>query len=264
MMNAYHFGHTHIQKLFYLTCVCDYLFILFYFVVYCYFFLNSWNNYQGVAVQSLLRHKLQIICPDTEDELESATAEVSKVAQQMSSTAFSQLPECHSKDVTSSPSLVDQVMWETEAGRESELAMADCESEVRDDFPLVEASDSKPEVLGGHGSGTDGYECVVVTAALMESLHEPDGASRLTEGVEENDAQSISGGLTHTPTAATPLHAELYEAQALQGMVGTCELADQHATLQGSQVGDSAHMVTLDYRDSYCVKPALHRCSVVS
>ncbi|KAB5554008.1 hypothetical protein PHYPO_G00045150 [Pangasianodon hypophthalmus] len=173
---------------------------------------------------------------DTEDELESATAEVSKVAQQMSCTAFSQLPESHSEAVTSSPSLGDQVMWETEAEREQELAMADCENEVRDDFSLVEASDSKSEVLGHHGPGTDGYECVVVTAALMENLQGPDGASNLTGDIEENGAGPISGGMTHTPTAATPVQAELYETQALQSMVGSCELPDQHATLQGSQL----------------------------
>lgn len=180
-----------------------------------------------------------IICPDTEDELESATAEVSKVAQQMSSTAFSQLPESHSEAVTSSPSLGDQVLWETEAEREQELAMADCENGMRDDFPLVEPSDSKPEVVGGHGPGTDGYECVVVTAALMESLHGPDGASHLTEDIDENRARPISGGMTHMPSAATPVQAELYETQALRSMVGSCELPDQHATLQGSQVGHS-------------------------
>ncbi|MCI4385176.1 hypothetical protein PGIGA_G00047380 [Pangasianodon gigas] len=173
---------------------------------------------------------------DTEDELESATAEVSKVAEQMSCTAFSQLPESHSEAVTSSPSLGDQVMWETEAEQEQELAMADCENEVRDDFPLVEASDSKSEVLGHHGPGTDGYECVVVTAALMENLQGPDGTSNLTGGIEENGAGPILGGMTHTPTAATPVQAELYETQALQSMVGSCELPDQHATLQGSQL----------------------------
>ncbi|XP_017315353.1 zinc finger protein 653 isoform X2 [Ictalurus punctatus] len=171
-----------------------------------------------------------------EDELESATAEVSKVAQQMSSTAFSQVPESHSEAVTSSPSLGDQVLWETEAEREQELAMADCENGMRDDFPLVEPSDSKPEVVGGHGPGTDGYECVVVTAALMESLHGPDGESHLTEDIDENGARPISGGMTHMPSAATPVQAELYETQALRSMVGSCELPDQHATLQGSQL----------------------------
>ncbi|KAK3553258.1 hypothetical protein QTP86_032785 [Hemibagrus guttatus] len=173
---------------------------------------------------------------DTEDELESATAEVSKMAQLMSSTAFSQLPESHNETAASSTPLGDQVMWETEAEREQELALADCENEARDDFPLMEASNSKPEVLGGHGTGTDGYECVVVTAALMESLHEPDGASHLTGGIEENGARPVSGSITHTHTAATPVQAELYESQALQNIVGSCELPDQHATLQGSQL----------------------------
>ncbi|KAF4092715.1 hypothetical protein AMELA_G00024070 [Ameiurus melas] len=173
---------------------------------------------------------------DTEDELQSATAEVSKVAQQMSSTAFSQLPESHSKAITTSPSLGDQVMWETEAEREQELAMADCENGMRDDFPLVEPSNPKPEVVGGHGRGTDGYECVVVTAALMESLHGPDGASHLTGDIDENGSRPISGGMTHIPSGATPVQAELYETQALQSMVGSCELPDQHATLQGSQL----------------------------
>lgn len=182
------------------------------------------------------------ICPNTEDELETATAEASKVAQQMSLTAFGQLPESHSETTASSPSLGDQVMWETEAERDQELAMTDCENEGRDDFPLVEASDSKAEVLKDHGPGTDGYECVVVTAALMESLHEPDGASHLTGGIEENGVRSVSGGIIHMPTVATPVQAELYETQALQNMVGSCELPDQHATLQGSQVGHSSVM----------------------
>lgn len=193
---------------------------------------------------------MHMICPDPEDELESATAEVSKVAQQMSSTVFSQLPESHSEAGTSSPPLGDQVMWETGAEQEHVLAMADCENEERDDFPLVEESNSKSEVLGCHETGTDGYECVVVTAALMESLHEPDGASHLMGGIEANGAQPISGSITNTPTAATPVQAELYETQALQNMVGSCKLTDQHAALQGSQVGHSGDMSMPNYRKS--------------
>ncbi|XP_060757516.1 zinc finger protein 653 isoform X2 [Neoarius graeffei] len=171
-----------------------------------------------------------------EDELESATAEVSKAAEQVSPTALSHLPESHSETVTSSTPLGDRVSWETETEQERELAVADRENKVRDDFPLVEASESKAEVLGGHDPGTDGYECVVVTAALMENLHEPDGANHLMGSIEENRVRPISGGMTHTPTAATPVQAELYETQALQSMVGSCELPDQHATLQGSQL----------------------------
>ncbi|KAM9456695.1 zinc finger protein 653 isoform 2-T2 [Clarias gariepinus] len=169
------------------------------------------------------------------DELESATAEVAKVSQRMSSTAFSQLPESHTEAVTSSPSLGEQVMWESE--QERELSVASCENEVRDNLPFVEeACDLKPEMLGGHASRTDSYECVVVTAALKESLHRPDGASHLTGDIEENEAQSVSGAGTDTPTAATPEQTDLYETQAMQSMVRGCELPDQHATLQGSQL----------------------------
>ncbi|KAI5097461.1 zinc finger protein 653 [Silurus meridionalis] len=173
---------------------------------------------------------------DTEDELESATADVSEMAQQMSSTAFSQVSS-QSEVAPSSPSQGDQVMWETEAEREREreLAMTDCENEARDDFPLVEeASKVKPEVLRGRGLGTNGYECVVVTAALMESLNGPHESSRLPGAIEENRARPVSGGMSHTPTAATPVQAELYETQALQNIVGNCELPDH--TLQGSQL----------------------------
>lgn len=192
----------------------------------------------------MLKNILLIICADTEDELESATSEVSGTAQQMSSPAFSQLPESHREAIASSPSLGDQVMWETEA-EEHELAMTHYESEVRDDFPLVKASDAKPDILGVRGPGTDGYECVVVTAALMENLHRPDGASHLTEGIEENGARPILGGIIHTPTAAAPVQAELYETQALQSVVDSCELQGQHATLGGSQVGHSGNMLML-------------------
>lgn len=226
---------------------------------------KSWNlrnKHHQVPVQSLHRNIIAIICPDTEDELESATAEVSKAAQQVSPTALSHLPESHSETVTSSTPLGDQVSWETETEQERELAVADRENKVRDDFPLVEASESKAEVLGGHGPGTDGYECVVVTAALMENLHEPDGANHLMGSIEENRARPISGGMTHTPTAATPVQAELYETQALQSMVGSCELPDQHATLQGSQVGHSEDMLMLDCRKLYSVKSTLHLCGV--
>ncbi|KAK1799245.1 hypothetical protein P4O66_007485, partial [Electrophorus voltai] len=182
--------------------------------------------------------------PDVADELESATAHVEEVSHQMSSTPLAQLPgapEAHRLPVTSTRPLRNQTMWEVEVDREAELTMLKAESgtlsqeAVADGFPVEEVGDLKAGAEGGCGTVPEGYECVVVTAALADRLEGADGAS-LVSGCEESGAEVHSGDVAHTPMAVAPVQEELYESQALQSMVGRCELPDQRATLEGSQL----------------------------
>ncbi|KAI4881322.1 hypothetical protein NFI96_029931 [Prochilodus magdalenae] len=203
------------------------------------------SQLSGVVIIVMVRNYTWLrlfACPDAADELESATAQVSEVARQMCTTALSQLPGAPAADrlsIPSSHSLVNQATWEVGVGPEGEPAVSESEQMTsdlaRESFPTEEATELKAEGAGQGGAVTEDYECVVVTAALMDSMEGSDGVSQ--SGVEESRAQTLSEGVGHTPMAAAPVQGELYETtQALHSMVGSCELPDQRATLEGSQL----------------------------
>ncbi|KAL7850682.1 hypothetical protein SRHO_G00200310 [Serrasalmus rhombeus] len=198
----------------------------------------------GLSTRSTQRVLNQSQLSDAPDELESATAQVSEVAHQMCSTTLSQLPGAPVADrlsITSPQSLVNQATWEVGVGPEGEPTVPESEHIASDQdlaterFP-TEAADLKTESAGRGRAVTEDYECVVVTASLMDSLEGSDGDSHVRGGVEEGGAHTLSESAGHTPMAAAPVQGELFETQALQSVVGSCELPDQRATLEGSQL----------------------------
>ncbi|XP_076844740.1 zinc finger protein 653 [Brachyhypopomus gauderio] len=192
------------------------------------------------ASQRTLNQRL----PDAAEELENATAQVADAAHHMSSTALAQLPgapAAHRLPVTPLRPLGNQAMWEVEVDREADLAMFKAESgalgqEVTDGFPAEDVGDLKAGVEGGSGTVPEGYECVVVTAAVADGLEGEGGDAQVRGRVEEGGAQMHAGDMAHTPMAGAPVQEELYESPALQNMVGSCELPDERATLEGPQL----------------------------
>lgn len=84
------------------------------------------------------------------------------------------------------------------------------------------------------GLGTEtvpsGYECVVVTQALMDR-----------PAVQNGDGPGNAGAtlLQANPAGAIPMHGqagELFEPQTLQTVVSSCELPEQRGALEASQV----------------------------
>ncbi|KAL7860316.1 hypothetical protein AOLI_G00166650 [Acnodon oligacanthus] len=198
----------------------------------------------GLSSRATQRVLNQSQLSDAPDELESATAQVSEVAHQMCSTTLSHLPGAPVADrlsITSSQSLVNQATWEVGVGPEGEPTVPESEHIASDHdlaterFP-TEAADLKAESAGRGRAVTENFECVVVTASLMDSLEGSDGHSHVRGGVEEGGAHTLSEGAGHTPMAAAPVQGGLFETQALQSVVGSCELPDQRATLEGSQL----------------------------
>ncbi|XP_066498966.1 zinc finger protein 653 [Hoplias malabaricus] len=182
---------------------------------------------------------------DTADELESATARVSEVANQMSSTALSQLPGTPAANRLSIPpchSLVDQAAWEVGVCPERVSTVSESEHAAsgqslgRESFHRDVAIDLKTESTGKDGALAEDYDCVVVTAALMNSLEGSEAVSHVRGGMEESQIETLPKAVAHTPMAATPVQGELYETQALQGVVGSSELSDQPTSLEGSQL----------------------------
>ncbi|KAG9264525.1 zinc finger protein 653 isoform X2 [Astyanax mexicanus] len=170
---------------------------------------------------------------DAAEELESATTQVSEVSHQMSSTALAQLPGAPS-------SLGNQASWEVGVGPEGEPIMSESGNEASaqdltiESFPTEEAIDLKTEGRGRGGVKTENYECVVVSASLMENVEE--GSDHERRGVEVGGAHTLSEGVVRAPMAVAPVQGELYETQTLQNMVGTCDLPGQRATLEASQL----------------------------
>lgn len=192
---------------------------------------------------STYRWEMPLVCSDAADELESAMAQVSEVAHQMSSTALGQVsgvPAAENLSITSSHSLGNQATWEV--GPEGEPSVSESENEAsnqdlgKESFPTDETSALKTEGAGRGGAVTEDYECVVVTAALVDGLEGSDGVSNVRGGEEEGRAHTVSEGAAHTPVVAAPGPGELYDTQALQSVVGCCDLPAQRATLEGSQV----------------------------
>ncbi|XP_062841098.1 zinc finger protein 653 [Trichomycterus rosablanca] len=173
------------------------------------------------------------------DEGDSTTPQVSEVADQMSTTVFSHLPETfamQSHPIASSPSLENQDMWESGTEREEETIMPEYENKLGDGFPRKDISNLKTVTVERDQDEIEDFKCVVINVALMDSLVREDGASHVTEDVEENRAQPMSQGLAHIPSAVTPVQADMYETSTQQSVVESCELPDKHITVQGSQL----------------------------
>uniref|UniRef100_A0A4W4GL41 Zinc finger protein 653 n=1 Tax=Electrophorus electricus TaxID=8005 RepID=A0A4W4GL41_ELEEL len=102
-------------------------------------------------------------------------------------------------------------MLKAESGTLSQEAVAD-------GFPVEEVGDLKAGAEGGCGTVPEGYECVVVTAALADRLEGADGAS-LVSGCEESGAEVHSGDVAHTPIAVLIIiTGPSYEALTSEGI----------------------------------------------
>lgn len=105
---------------------------------------------------------------------------------------------------------------------------------AREADPVTEQADHsgtfENEEKGGGGS-EERFECMVVTAPLTDRRETEDGEDSSGKGAEESILS----------LAAASAQSELFERQDLQTVMGECELPDQHSTLEGSQVGQTAH-----------------------
>ncbi|XP_036407994.1 zinc finger protein 653 [Megalops cyprinoides] len=87
---------------------------------------------------------------------------------------------------------------------------------------------------GRGGTGQEGYECVVVTAAMTDQADKHGdmgvGRSHTTSGTSQ----------PHRPLAPPPIQVtgqgELFEQQTLQTVVASCQIPDARGALEGSQV----------------------------
>ncbi|KAM4635139.1 zinc finger protein 653 [Polymixia lowei] len=165
-------------------------------------------------------------------------------------TAFNHLPdmEAPSRDVP----LTGEPVWEmemvmdrpqssteadgVEAGFHSEGEDIDSEEEAED--PRGDKDGGGREKLGDEGLGTspDGYECVVVTASLPDKLEKAEDDSALSHTLSDSEELGSQADPSVPPPMQVPEQGELFDPQTLQTVVTSCEISDQRATLEGSQL----------------------------
>lgn len=160
-------------------------------------------------------------------------------------TALSQLPASSNvaHDSAECPT-ESQPVWEMEVVMQGQAAQGLGKPDHKGSCLNAEQEQSLAEDGVGQlgmdaaGLGTEavpsGYECVVVTQALMDR-----------PVVQNGDAPSDAGAtlLQANPAGTIPIQGqagELFEPQTLQTVVSSCELPEQRGTLEASQV--DAHL----------------------
>ncbi|XP_056143674.1 zinc finger protein 653 [Lampris incognitus] len=96
----------------------------------------------------------------------------------------------------------------------------------------------RKERLGDEGTRTttDSYECVVVTASLPNKLEKTDEDPALSQTLNESVRLGSRPDLSAPPSMHVQEQRELFHSQTLQTVVTSCDIPDQRATLEGSQL----------------------------
>ncbi|KAJ8254272.1 hypothetical protein COCON_G00208840 [Conger conger] len=140
-------------------------------------------------------------------------------------------------------SMGEQSIWEMEVVMEGAKCLAQeseseglCQGVVMEN-DTTEDEKGAQEVLGrcgvqgggtALGQGQEGYECVVVTAAMTDRLENGD-ADVLSNHVANGNHQP------HPPPAPPTIQGDIFEPQTLQTVVASCQIPDGRGTLEGSQ-----------------------------
>ncbi|KAJ8404176.1 hypothetical protein AAFF_G00339490 [Aldrovandia affinis] len=82
----------------------------------------------------------------------------------------------------------------------------------------------------GRGGGQEGFECVVVTAAVTDRLEKGGGVGALCNHVAHGNPQPHP-----PPSMQVTGQGELFEPQTLQTVVASCQIPDGRGTLEESQ-----------------------------
>ncbi|XP_070779899.1 zinc finger protein 653 [Enoplosus armatus] len=86
------------------------------------------------------------------------------------------------------------------------------------------------------GAIPHGYECVAVTASLADKLEKADEDSVLSQSLSGSVRLGAQTELSVPPPMQVPEQSELFDPQALQTVVTSCEIPDQRTSLEGSQL----------------------------
>ncbi|KAJ8345166.1 hypothetical protein SKAU_G00293590 [Synaphobranchus kaupii] len=145
-------------------------------------------------------------------------------------------------------SMGEQSIWEMEVVMEGDKSLeqeseneGSCRGVAMEDDNTEDEKGAR-EVLGRcgvRGGGTalgqaqEGYECVVVTAAVTDRLEKNGDAGVLRAHVTNGSTQPHP--LPAPPTMQVTGQGDLFEPQTLQTVVASCQIPDGRGSLEGSQ-----------------------------
>lgn len=177
--------------------------------------------------------------------------DVSEVQHTSMSPAEDAAALTHQPSVEASPKdvpLTEQPVWEMEMVMERqqgspavEFHSIPSEEEAED---LRRGRDEEQEEIGGEERLREeeirniphGYECVTVTAALVDKLAKAEEDSVLTQSLSGSVQLGSQPQLSIPPPMQVQEQSGLFDPQALQAVVTSCEMPDQRTALEGSQV----------------------------
>lgn len=140
--------------------------------------------------------------------------------------------------------LSEQPVWEMEMVMEREQGSPGASFQS---IPSEEeAEDLRQDGAEGGGRERIGmiphrYECVMttsVTAPLVDKLDKMDEDSVLSQNLSGSVPLEAQPELSVPPPFQVQEQSELFDPQTLQTVVTSCEIPDQRAALEGSQVGE--------------------------
>ncbi|XP_074511760.1 zinc finger protein 653 [Sebastes fasciatus] len=147
--------------------------------------------------------------------------------------------EASSKDVP----LTGQPVWEMEMVLERQQ---DSSSAAFHSIPSEEEAEEAEEAEDLRRDRDDreeemrtiphGYECVTVTASLIDKLEKTDEDSLLSQSLSGSIGLRVQPELSVPPPMQVQEQSELFDPQTLQTVVTSCEIPDQRTNLEGSQL----------------------------
>ncbi|KPP65976.1 hypothetical protein Z043_115564 [Scleropages formosus] len=144
-------------------------------------------------------------------------------------------PVCQ-RDATSGHSAEDQALWEMEVVLQGDKGQG---HGTESEGPCLAALGGNMDaaVSGGGPKGREGgegFECAVVTAAVMDRLDKNGDASVVADSMARGGSPQ-----PRPPHAPPPMQVsgqgELYESQTLQTVVASCQIPNGRGALEGSQ-----------------------------
>ncbi|XP_070837573.1 zinc finger protein 653 [Chaetodon trifascialis] len=170
---------------------------------------------------------------DVEDNVEVSEVQNTTMSPVEQAATLNHQPsvEASSKDVP----LTGQTVWEMEMVVERQQGSpAAAFHSIPSEEEAEEAEDLRRGGDKEFRTVPHGYDCVTVTASLADKLEKTDEDSVLSQSLSGSVPLRAQPELSVPPPI--PGQSELFDSQALQTVVTSCEIPDQRTALEGSQL----------------------------
>ncbi|KAM3598699.1 uncharacterized protein V6R79_021494 [Siganus canaliculatus] len=175
-------------------------------------------------------------CKDVHQSMDASEEHQPTMRSTEEPAALSHQPsaEASSKD----PPLSGQPVWEMEMVIDQPQSSP---TAAFHSIPSEEEEEEAEELRPGRDEAEEelrtlphGYECVTVTASLVDKLTKVDQESAAVQSLSGSVPLGAQPGLLVPPPMQE--QSELFDSQSLQTVVSSCEIPDQRSALEGSQL----------------------------